>query len=123
MQKPDFSYVTDFKILNLNEFSDHSGLSFSFQKSTVRSLTKDKENVNTERLFIKFDEIKVDQFKRLLSIQESEISSLTSKLEYRTDLNSITNKSINISHNSSLEIFGQRRSNKTNTCNTKDTMV
>ena len=61
LQKQDFSYVTDFKILNQTEFSDHSGLSFSFEKSTVRSLTKDKENVNTQRLFIKFDETKVDQ--------------------------------------------------------------
>ena len=39
LQKQDFLYVTDFKILNQNEFSDHSGLSFSFEKSTVRSLT------------------------------------------------------------------------------------
>ena len=39
LQKQDFSYVIDFRILNQNEFSDHSGLSFSFAKSTLRSLT------------------------------------------------------------------------------------
>ena len=114
LQKQDFSYVIDFRILNQNEFSDHSGLSFSFEKSTLRSLTKDSENVNTQQPFIKFDETKVDQFKRLLSAKETEISSLTAKLDNSADLNGITSEFINILHKSSLEIFGQKKTNGTN---------
>ena len=66
-------FVTDFYVLQPNEFLDHSGVTFSLHGN--RPLTKQTKNTCNEGN-IRWNDSKMDEFKHLLATKTRAISQI-----------------------------------------------
>jgi len=73
LNKDDMQFVTDFCVLQPNEFSDHSGVTFSLYGN--RPLTTQTKNTCNEGNII-WNDSKMDDFKHLLATKTRAISQI-----------------------------------------------
>lgn len=104
----DMQYISDFKILDPNEFSDHSGIAFNMiGKSIHQQNISEHENYIT---FIKWDDKKINDFQQLLHTKNDELLKLIENVN-QWDINNLTNAFTNVLQECTDTIFKQTRTN------------
>lgn len=105
----EFKNISDFCILDPNEFSDHCGISFSLcgKKTKAGSgfVTHETET------FLKWDETKITEFQQLLITEKNTFDSLTDKLleTNNNTINDTLDSFINTLRTCAHAIFGHER--------------
>lgn len=116
--KDDFKCISNFEIVEQNEFSDHSGLNFCVKLKSEK-ITCNSENP-VKDAYIKLDETKVQQYKEMLSYSEHIISSFTIDLDnYENNIEGIVSSFVNLLQDHAFSIFGKTRKQNKNQTNNK----
>ncbi|CAC5382629.1 unnamed protein product [Mytilus coruscus] len=97
----DYDKISNFGILNINEFSDHSPLVFEVGIKTVT-----KENLPKVSSFIKWEKDKVEEYKTKLNLHKNVMTEIVVNLQQVGDANSVVKSLTDIIYNCAFEVFG-----------------
>lgn len=109
----DNDIIAHFNINEQNEFSDHSGIHFSF--STKKQNNSSNESI--QETFLKFDDTKVPIYHDCLASRRDDISTLINRLNHNEDINSVSKSFIDILNDCSYTVFSKIRVNRNNSYN------
>ncbi|VDI52740.1 Hypothetical predicted protein [Mytilus galloprovincialis] len=100
----DYDKISNFGILNINEFSDHSPLVFEVGIKTVT-----EENLPKVSSFIKWEKDKVEEYKTKLNLHKNVMTEIVENLQQVGDANSAVKSLTDIIYNCAFEVFGSSR--------------
>ncbi|CAC5376106.1 unnamed protein product [Mytilus coruscus] len=100
----DYDKISNFGILNINEFSDHSPLVFEVGIKTVT-----KENLPKVSSFIKWEKDKVEEYKTKLNLYKNVRTEIVENLQQVGDAISAVKSLTDIIYNCAFEVFGSSR--------------
>ncbi|VDI35831.1 Hypothetical predicted protein [Mytilus galloprovincialis] len=100
----DYDTISNFGILNINEFSDHSPLVFEVGIKTVT-----EENLPKVSSFIKWEKDKVEEYKTKLNLHKNVMTEIVENLQQVGDANSAVKSLTDIIYNCAFEVFGSSR--------------
>ena len=105
----DLQFISNFEILNPNEFSDHCGIKVHIESKQIPVLNNVMTNSET---YLKWDENNIQNFKDLISNNQNLLNDITSSIEVN-DTNQVVEQFTNFIKDHAFTVFGKTR-NQTN---------